>query len=116
MPRPDVESVLSRLRQMSEEGLSSLFGEAMSSPRLRKSVGRAGEQFMANKASFDRNVETMLDFVNIPSKKDVRDLKQRLDHLSSQLLNLNLKLDRLLADLDKSPPRVVPPRRAPKKR
>jgi polyhydroxyalkanoate synthesis regulator protein len=116
MPRPDVESVLSRLRQMSEEGISSLFGEAMTNPRLRTSVGRAGEQFMANKASFDRNVETMLDFVNIPSKKDVRDLKQRLDHLSSQLLNLNLKLDRLLADLDKSPPRVPAPRRGAKKR
>jgi hypothetical protein len=60
--------------------------------------GRAGERFMANKQAFDRNVETVLDFVNIPTKKDVRDLKQRLDHLSSQLLNLNIKLDRILAD------------------
>lgn len=101
---------------MSEEGLSSLISEAMTNPRLRKSLGRAGEQFMANKSSFDRNVETMLDFVNIPSKKDVRDLKQRLDHLSSQLLNLNLKLDRLLAGLEKNPPRAAAPRRTPKKR
>jgi polyhydroxyalkanoate synthesis regulator phasin len=115
MARPDVESVLSRLRQMSEEGLSSFFNEAMSNQRIRKSVGRAGEQFMANKASFDRNVETMLDFVNIPSKKDVRDLKQRLDHLSSQLLNLNIKLDRLLAGLEKSAPRIPAPRRTVKK-
>ncbi|HWN56491.1 MAG TPA: hypothetical protein VNO74_00250, partial [Methylomirabilota bacterium] len=55
-----------------------------------------GERFMANKQSFDRNVEQMLDFVNIPSKRDVRDLKARLDHLSSQLLNLSIKLDRVL--------------------
>jgi len=27
----------------------------------------------------------------------VRDLKSRLDHLSSQLLNLSIKLDRVLA-------------------
>ena len=51
---------------------------------------------MANKQSFDRNIEQMLDFVNIPSKRDVRDLKARLDHLSAQLLNLSIKLDRLL--------------------
>jgi hypothetical protein len=70
---------------------------------------------MANKATFDRNVETMLDFVNIPSKKDVRDLKQRLDHLSSQILNLNLKLDRVLAGLDKTAPHPAPPRRPAKK-
>jgi polyhydroxyalkanoate synthesis regulator phasin len=115
MARPDVESVLSRLRQMSEDGLASLFNEAMSNQRIRKSLGRAGEQFMTNKASFDRNVETMLDFVNIPSKKDVRELKSRLDHLSSQILNLNIKLDRLLATQEKPALRTSAPRRSTKK-
>ena len=63
---------------------------------MRSSFGKAGERFMANKQSFDRNVEQVLDFVNIPSKRDVRELKARLDHLSSQLLNLSIKLDRIL--------------------
>ena len=97
MARADVESILGKLRKMSEEGITSVFNEVMTNQRLRKGLGRAGEQFMSNKASFDRNVETVLDFVNIPSKKDVRDLKARLDHLSSQLLNLSIKLDRVLA-------------------
>ena len=52
---------------------------------------------MANKHVFDRNVETVLDFVNIPSKRDVRELKSRLDTLSSQLVNLSMKIDRMLA-------------------
>ena len=97
MARADVESILGKLRKMSEEGITSVFNEVMTNQRLRKGLGRAGEQFMSNKASFDRNVETVLDFVNLPSKKDVRDLKARLDHLSSQLLNLSIKLDRVLA-------------------
>ncbi len=97
MARGDVESILSKLRKMSEEGVMSVFNEVMSNQRLRRGLGRAGEQFMHNKAAFDRNVETVLDFVNIPSKKDVRELKARLDHLSSQLLNLSIKLDRVLA-------------------
>ncbi len=98
MPKHEAENLISRLRQMSEDGIATFFNEVMGNDRLRHGLGRAGESFMANKQSFDRNIETMLDFVNIPSKKDVRDLKARLDHLSSQLLNLNIKLDRILAE------------------
>jgi hypothetical protein len=112
MARRDVESVIERLRQMSEDGLSSIFSEAISNDRMRKSLGRAGERFMANKQTFDRNVETVLDFINIPSKRDVRELKLRLDHLSSQLLNLSIKLDRLFAEQEK-PVRRAPARKRP---
>jgi hypothetical protein len=98
MAQRDAENLISKLRQMGGEGISSFFGEVMGNDRLRSRFGKAGERFMANKQTFDRNVETVLDFVNIPTKKDVRDLKQRLDHLSSQLLNLNIKLDRILAE------------------
>jgi polyhydroxyalkanoate synthesis regulator phasin len=98
MARGDNENdnLMNRLRQMSEEGIAGFFNDIMSNDRMRSSFGRAGERFMANKQTFDRNVEQMLDFVNIPSKRDVRDLKARLDHLSSQLLNLSIKLDRVL--------------------
>jgi hypothetical protein len=92
----DKDNLMDKLRQMSEEGIAGFFNEIMSNDRMRSSFGRAGERFMANKQTFDRNVEQMLDFVNIPSKRDVRDLKARLDHLSSQLLNLSIKLDRAL--------------------
>ena len=96
MARGDNENLMDKLRQMSEEGGAGFFNEIMSNDRMRSNLGKAGERFMANKQSFDRNVEQVLDFVNIPSKRDVRDLKARLDHLSSQLLNLSIKLDRML--------------------
>jgi polyhydroxyalkanoate synthesis regulator phasin len=111
MPRRDDDNLLDKLRQMSEEGIAGFFNDIMSNDRLRSRFGQAGERFMANKQSFDRNVEQVLDFVNIPSKRDVRDLKARLDHLSSQLLNLSIKLDRLL---DHEEPAKPPARRAKK--
>ena len=111
MAQRDAENLISKLRQMGEEGLSSFFGEVMGNDRLRGGLGRAGERFMANKQTFDRNVETVLDFVNIPTKKDVRDLKARLDHLSSQLLNLNIKLDRILAHDDAKIPAGAKPKK-----
>jgi polyhydroxyalkanoate synthesis regulator phasin len=97
MARRDAENIISKLRQMSEEGLGSVMGELMANERMRKGLGRAGERLMANKHVFDRNVETVLDFVNIPSKRDVRELKSRLDTLSSQLVNLSIKIDRMLS-------------------
>ena len=103
--------MLERLRQMSEEGVTSFLNELMANEAWRRRLGRAGERFLANKQSFDRNVETILDFVNIPSKRDVRELKTRLDHLNGQLVNLSMKIDRMLAE---SPPRETkarPPRR-----
>jgi polyhydroxyalkanoate synthesis regulator phasin len=107
MARRDVENIISKLRQMSEEGLGSVMGELMANERMRKGLGRAGERLMANKHVFDRNVETVLDFVNIPSKRDIRELKSRLDTLSSQLVNLSIKIDRMLAADDSPAPRHV---------
>jgi polyhydroxyalkanoate synthesis regulator phasin len=98
MARREAENLIAKLRQMSEEGAASFFSEVMANEGLRRRLGRAGERFLANKQSFDRNVETILDFVNIPSKRDVRELKARLDHLNSQLVNLSMKLDRMLAE------------------
>jgi len=125
MARRDAENIISKLRQMSEEGLGSVMGELMANERMRKGLGRAGERLMANKHVFDRNVETVLDFVNIPSKRDIRELKSRLDTLSSQLVNLSIKIDRMLsvdempggrrtrADADEiRPVHPVPPGRA----
>jgi polyhydroxyalkanoate synthesis regulator phasin len=107
MARRDAENIISKLRQMSEEGLGSVMGELMANERMRKGLGRAGERLMANKHVFDRNVETVLDFVNIPSKRDIRELKSRLDTLSSQLVNLSIKIDRMLAADDTPAPRHV---------
>src|SRR5260370_16604789 len=97
MARREAENLISKLRQMSEEGAASFFSEVMANEGLRRRLGRAGERFLANKQSFDRNIETILDFVNIPSKRDVRELKARLDHLNSQPANLSLNLYRILA-------------------
>jgi polyhydroxyalkanoate synthesis regulator phasin len=114
MARSEVENVMQRLKKLSADGLSSIFSEAMSNDRMRGSLGRAGERFMANKRTFDRNIESVLDFMSLPSKRDVRELKSRLDHLSSQLLNLNIKLDRLLAGEEKPARKRPAARKSPR--
>jgi len=95
MAQRDADNLISKLRAMGEEGISTFFGEVMGNDRLRSGFGRAGQRFMENKQSFDRNVETVLDFVNIPTKKDVRDLKQRHASLTSARSQLLAAIDYL---------------------
>ena len=97
MARRETESLIDRLRQMSEEGLSSFLSELKANEALSRRLKRVGERLTVNKQTFDRNVETVLDFVNLPSKRDVRELRQRLDRLSGQITSLNIKLDRVVA-------------------
>jgi polyhydroxyalkanoate synthesis regulator phasin len=112
--RRDAEGLIGKLRQMSEEGVASFFSEVMANDRLRRGFGRAGERFLANKQNFNRNVETVLDFVNIPSKRDVRELKERLDHLNGQLVNLSMKVDRMMAGASDTPAHPRPRKRTTK--
>src|SRR5216684_1926224 len=60
----DNDNLISKLRQMSEEGIASFFNELLSNDKMRSSFGRAGERFMSNKQSFDRNVEQLIASVN----------------------------------------------------
>jgi polyhydroxyalkanoate synthesis regulator phasin len=107
MARRDYENLFAKLRSLSEDGLTSLFSEVMSNDKMRQSLGRAGSRFMENKHTFDRNIEQFLEFFNVPSRRDVRDLKARLDHLSSQLLNLSIKVDRMAQRENATPPPAV---------
>ncbi|SRR5579875_2587314 len=116
MARGEAESLLNRLRQMSEEGVASFLNELMANEAWRQRLGRAGERLLANKQSFDRNVETVLDFVNLPSKRDIRELKSRLDHLNGQLVTLSMKIDRLLAGVGPRPEQKAAPSRARRKK
>lgn len=97
MARREARTLIDRVRALSEDGIASFFSEVMANDNLRRQLGRAGERLRANKHVFDRNIETVLDFVNIPSKRDIRELKSRIDHLNSQFANLSMKVDRLLA-------------------
>lgn len=109
MARREARTLIDRLRSLSEDGIASFFSEVMANETLRRQFGRAGERLTANKHVFDRNVETVLDFVNIPSKRDIRELKSRLDTLSSQLVNLSMKIDRMLAADEMPAPREIRP-------
>lgn len=69
----------------------------MSSPRFAELFTAALQKAIETKGQMDRNMQTVLGLLNIPSRADVRKLQTKLDALQGSLVNLNLKVDRLMA-------------------
>jgi hypothetical protein len=86
----------SKLRQMSGEGLSSLVREWTSNEAVRRRLRIAARRLRENRTALGEGLESLMELANLPSKRDIRELNRRLDHLNSQLVNLGLKVDRAL--------------------
>jgi polyhydroxyalkanoate synthesis regulator phasin len=89
--------ILQRIVEMGEGQMKSLLEELMSSPRFAEAVGKTLQQAMATTGTVDRNMQTILGLLNLPSKADYKKLSTKIEALQGSLVNLNIKLDRILA-------------------
>jgi hypothetical protein len=53
---------------------------------------------METKGHIDRNMQTLLGLLNLPSRADLNRITTKLEVLQGSLTNLNLKVDKLLAE------------------
>lgn len=90
-------TLLSWLYERGEDALSQvleeLFGDDKASDRLEKTVRGAADA----KRRVDRNMQFLLSLLNLPSRADYNKLLTKIEALQGNLLNINMKLDRLLA-------------------
>ena len=103
MATRDDRNVFQRLREMGEEQVNRVLEELMSSPRFADILGKTIQQAMATKGSMDRNMQTILSLLNLPSKADYKKLATKIEALQGSLVNLNIKLDRMLAQQQAKP-------------
>lgn len=82
------------MNQMLEE----LLGRGSVTDGLSKVIDRATK----TKGRVDKNLEMMLHLLNLPSRADYHKLLVKIEHLQGSLVNLNMKVDRLLAAQERS--------------
>jgi hypothetical protein len=70
----------------------------LANPRLAQMFMSAVQAGMETKGHIDRNIQTVLGLLNVPSRADLNKLATKIEVLQGSLTNLNLKVDRLLAD------------------
>jgi hypothetical protein len=107
-PVKEEQSIFDKLYEAGEEGVSRFTKEALSHPAVSGFMKQALRNASSTKGKIDKSVETVLTLLNLPSKEDYNRLLAKVETLQGSLVNLNMKLDRLLAEQAKSqkgPPR-----------
>src|SRR5512143_2102557 len=95
--RHEARSVLSGLYERGEEVVSVFLDELSKNPRVRDQLGKTLERAVDAKRRVDKNMQTILSVLNVPSRADYNRVLAKIDVLQGTITNLSMKVDRLLA-------------------
>jgi hypothetical protein len=93
----DDTHILTRLYGLGEEKLGRFAEDLLSSPRVAETFANALQKAFETKGRVDRNMQTVLALLNLPSRADLARVVTKLEAIQGSLVNLNLKIDRLMA-------------------
>jgi len=91
------KTLFEKIYEAGEEQLTRFAKEVISHPVFSAALEKAFRNAAATKGKVDRNVNTLLGLFNLPSKSDYNKLLAKVEAVQGSLVNLNIKLDRLLA-------------------
>jgi hypothetical protein len=91
--------------EMGEARLMQFAEELLSNPRMAEAFSAALTRAAQTKGQVDRNMQMLLGMLNVPSKADYNRLLSKIEALQGSLVNLNIKLDRVLAERERERPR-----------
>jgi hypothetical protein len=98
----DPQNTLQWLLERGEETVGQLLEDVLGRPGVTDGLSKVVKRAAQTKGRVDKNVETLLHLLNLPSRADYNKLLVKIEHLQGSLVNLNMKLDRLLAAQEKS--------------
>jgi hypothetical protein len=96
-PRHDARSTLTGLFERGEEVVSVFLEELGKNPRLREQLNKTVKRAADAKRQVDRTTQTVLSALNVPSRADYNRLLAKIEALQGSLVNLGMKVDRVLA-------------------
>lgn len=87
---------------LNRDQLARVAEELLRRPMVAQAFASALQRGLETKGAIDRNVQTVLSLLNLPSRADVNRLLTKLEVIQGNLTNLSLKVDRLEAAQQKS--------------
>jgi hypothetical protein len=90
-------NVLHWLYERGEQTVGQLVEDVLRRPGVTDGLSKMVQRAVKTKGRVDKNVELLLHLLNLPSRADYHKLLVKIEHLQGSLVNLNMKLDRLLA-------------------
>jgi hypothetical protein len=111
-PRADALSLLTGLFERGEEVVNVFLEELLGNKRVREQLGKTAGRAAHAKKRVDKNMERVLSALNVPSRGDYNRLLTKIEALQGSLVNVSMKLDRLLAAQHQHAAPAPPPRRS----
>ncbi len=96
------KTLFERLYEAGEANLTRLAKEVLAHPTFAAAMEKAFRNAAATKGKIDRNMNTLLGLFNIPSKGDYTKLLAKVEAIQGSLVNLNMKLDKVLASQEQT--------------
>ena len=94
------------LLERGEETIGQVLGDLFGRPGVSDGLAKVAKGAVHTKGRVDKNVETVLHLLNLPSRADYQKLLVKIETLQGSLVNLNMKLDRVLAQQHERKPRA----------
>lgn len=114
--RKQPDSLWQRLVGAGEERLGQFAEEILSSPHVTEALAGALRRAAQTKGQVDRNMQAVLSALNLPTRTDLARVVNKVEALQGSLVNINIKLDRLLAEREAAkraaPAKPARPRRS----
>ncbi|HEY8514209.1 MAG TPA: hypothetical protein VIS07_01695 [Candidatus Binatia bacterium] len=113
--RKQPESLWQRIVGAGEERLGQFAEEILQNPHVTDALAAALRRAARTKGQVDKNMQLLLSALNLPTKNDLTKLTSKIEALQGSLVNINIKLDRLLAERQQQAAAERPaPQRAPR--
>lgn len=108
--RKQPDSLWQRLVGAGEERLGQFAEEMLSSPHVTEALAGALRKAAQTKGQVDRNMQAVLSALNLPTKADLTRVVAKVEALQGSLVNINIKLDRVMAAQAAAAKPATPPR------
>jgi hypothetical protein len=110
--RGQAQSTLAGLFERGEEVMGVFLEELGRNPKVREQLGKTLERAVGAKRAVDKNMQTVLSVLNLPSRADYNRILSKIEALQGSIVNLSMKVDRLVAQQHAPAPNAKPrPRR-----
>lgn len=91
------DNLFHRLYEQGERAVGQAMEDLLGRSGVSRGLTKVAERAAKTKGRVDKNVEVMLHLLNIPSRTDYHRLLVKIEHLQGSLVNLSMKMDRLIA-------------------